>query len=154
MTLRIDYLANHPEWVPELASWFFEEWGRKESDNSLERITQRLQERLHRERAPLTLIGFLEDKAVASASIKIREMETHPQYKYWLGAVYIRPAYRDQGFGSKIVNHTVSIAKQLDLSELYLYTHSHESFYDRLGWVTIERPFYHGRTVAVMSKSP
>jgi GNAT superfamily N-acetyltransferase len=154
MNLRIDYLANHPEWIPELASWFFDEWGRKDSDNSLEQITQRLRKRLHKNRAPLTLVGFLEDKAVASASIKIREMETHPQYKYWLGAVYIQSDYRGQGFGSQIVNHTVSIAAKLELSILYLYTHSHEGFYDRLGWVTIARPVFHGRKVALMSKSP
>jgi GNAT superfamily N-acetyltransferase len=154
MELSIDYLANHPELVPELEAWIYDEWGRKEADNSIENITARLQKRMQRDRAPLTLVGFLDDKPVASASIKIHEMETHPQYKYWLGAVYIIPSLRGQGFGSQIVHHTVSIAAELDLKEIFLYTHSHEGFYAKLGWRTIERPIYRGRTVALMSKSP
>ncbi len=154
MDLAIDYLANHPELVPELAAWFYDEWGRKESDNALETITRRLQRRLNTDKAPLTLVGFLENEVVASASIKIREMETHPQYKHWLGAVYIKPDYRGKGLGSQVVNHSVSIAANIKISHIYLYTHSHESFYDRLGWRTIERPFYHGRQVVLMMKSP
>jgi GNAT superfamily N-acetyltransferase len=154
MNLSIDYLANHPDLVPELACWFFDEWVRKESGNSIEKFTYHLQDRLQRDRAPLTLVGFLEESAIASASIKIREMETHPQHKHWLGAVYIRPSYRGQGFGSQIVNHIVSIAAQLRIEILFLYTHSHEGFYAKLGWCTLERPTYHGRTVALMSTSP
>lgn len=153
MDITIDFLANHPERVPELASWFYDEWGRKESDTTLENITHHLQQRLHQDRAPLTLVGFLEDGAVASASIKIREMETHPHYEHWLGAIYIKPNYRGQGLGSQIVRHTVAIATQLQINELYLYTHSHEDFYVKLGWNTIERPHYHGRTVALMAQT-
>lgn len=153
MMLIIDYLANHPELLPELAGWFYDEWGRKESDNSLEKTTLRLQKRLNVDRAPLTLVGFLNGEAVASASLKIGEMETHPHYKHWLGAVYIRPDYRGQGLGFEIVNHATSIAANIKISPIYLYTHSHESFYDRLGWRTIERPFYHGRRVALMMKT-
>lgn len=153
MNLTIDYLANHPHLVPELTAWFYDEWGRKESDNSLEIITHRLRQRLNTNQAPLTLVGFLNNEAVASASIKIREMETHPQYEHWLGAVYIKPDLRGQGLGSQIVRYTISIAKKINIAQIYLYTHSHENYYDRLGWRTIERPFYHGRHAALMSKS-
>lgn len=151
MKLAIDYLVNHQELIPELASWFYDEWGRKDSNNSLEIITQRLQKRLNIDRAPLTLVGFSDKKAIASASIKIREMETHPQYEHWLGAVFIKPDFRGKGLGSQVVRHTVDVATRLKIERLYLYTHSHERFYDRLGWCTIERPQYHGRRVALMA---
>jgi GNAT superfamily N-acetyltransferase len=107
MKLSIDYLANHPELTPELAAWFYEEWGQREIYNSLENIQRRLYQRLNTDRAPLTLVGFLENEAVASASIKIREMETHPQFEHWLGTVYIVSAFRGRGFGSRIVKDTV-----------------------------------------------
>jgi len=35
--VRIDYLADHLEWVPILSAWFYEEWGRRNPASSLER---------------------------------------------------------------------------------------------------------------------
>jgi len=150
MKLQIEYLAERPDLVPILASWFYEEWGRRNPENSIEKVEQRLRTRMNRDSLPIALVGFLDGKLVTSASIKIREMETHPQYKYWLGAVYVDVAHRGQGIGSQVVQHTALEAKRLGVSQLYLYTRSHENFYTYLGWQPIERPRYHGREVVIM----
>jgi len=153
MNLTFDYLANQPALLPELASWFYEEWGRRNPENSIEKVEQRLQERMNRDTLPIALVGFLDGKLVASASVKIQEMETHPHYEHWLGAVYVDTQYRNRKLGSQIVQYTVAVAKQLGVKELYLYTRSHEDFYTRLGWLPIERPQYHGRLAVVMKQT-
>jgi len=153
MKLTFDYLANQPELLPILASWFYEEWGRRNPENSIKQVSQRLSRRMNVNSLPIAFVGFLDGKLVASASIKIREMETHPQYEHWLGAVYVDSAHRKQGFGSEMVLHTVSEARRLGVHQLYLYTRSHEDFYAHFGWKPIERPQYHGREVVIMKNS-
>jgi N-acetylglutamate synthase-like GNAT family acetyltransferase len=153
MQLQFDFLANHPELVTVLASWFYEEWGRGNPENSFAKVQERLRKRMNRDSLPITLIATFEGKLVGSASIKIREMETHPQFEYWLGAVFVDEAFRGQGFGSEIVQYTVKEAKRLGVEQLYLYTRSHEDFYTHLGWYPFERPQYHGRQVVIMQKS-
>ena len=136
-----------------LAKWFHEEWGIRNPANSQEFVEKRLRQRLKRVHPPLTMVAFLNEILAASASIKIREMETHPQFEHWLGAVYVKPEYRGAGIGSKIVQHTVSIAQQIGINQLYLYTRSHEDFYTHLGWQPIERPQYHGRPAVIMKQT-
>lgn len=152
MSLAFGYLADHPELAPLLASWFYEEWGRRDPANSVERVEQRLRERMNRDQLPLALVGFLSGQPVASASIIVREMDTHPQYVHWLASVYVQQECRGQGIGSRLIEHAAAEAERLGIRDLYLYTHSHESSYRRLGWRPVERPQSHGREVVIMKR--
>ena len=152
MSIEVEYLADHPELTPLLASWFYEEWGRREPGNSVEKVKKRLVERMNRDRFPLTLVAFRGSEPVATASLILREMETHPQFLHWLASVYVHHPYRNQGIGSQLVEHAASEARRLGVRELYLYTRHHEGFYSRLGWVPVEKALYRGREVAIMRR--
>ncbi len=151
--IEIRYLADCPEQIPVLASWFYAEWGQGTSDLSVERIERRLRERLNHDRLPLALVGFRDRRPVASASLKIQEMDIHLEYLHWLGSVYVQPEERNQGIGSHLVEQAASEARRLGVEDLYLYTTYSESLYARLGWITIERVEYHGRSVAIMRRT-
>jgi GNAT superfamily N-acetyltransferase len=146
------YLADHPELIPVLAGWFFEEWGRGYPGPTLATIEDKLKQRLNRDQVPLVLVMMREGSPIASASLKIREMETHPQHLHWLGSVYVLVDYRGRGLGSQLVQHAVNEATRLGVRELYLYTRHQESFYSRLGWTPVEKPIYHGRQVIIMKQ--
>ena len=146
------YLADQPELLPVLTDWFYDEWGRSDPNSSQERMRRILGEHLNRDIIPLTIVLLRGSHPIASASLKIREMETHPKYLNWLGGVFVLPEYRQQGIGSKLVDYTASEAKRLKVNELYLYTRNHEQFYTRLGWQVIERPVYEGRIAIVMKR--
>jgi predicted N-acetyltransferase YhbS len=146
------YLADQPELVPVLADWFFDEWGSSDANSSRDRIRGILLDHLNRDRVPLAIVILRNSNPIASASLKIREMETHPQYLHWLGGVFVHPDYRQQGIGSNLVHYTADEAKKLKVDELYLYTRSHERFYVQLGWQVIERPIYEGRIAIVMKR--
>jgi hypothetical protein len=109
-------------------------------------------QRMDRDKVPLALVAFQGSEPVGSASLIIREMETHPQFLHWLGSVYIHHPYRNQGIGSQLVEYAASEAERLGVRELYLYTRHHESFYSRLGWRPVERAHYHGREVLIMKR--
>lgn len=150
--MKIEFLADHPHLIPTLASWFYEEWGRGAAQSTIEKIEAGLKNRLNRDNLPLTIVALVKSMLVGTASLKIREVETHAHLPYWLGSVYVHPSHRDQGIGAKIVVHAVDLADKLGLNELFLYTHSHEKFYSRLDWKIVERSPYHGRVVAIMRR--
>lgn len=146
------YLADRPEFIPVLAGWFFAEWGSNNPQLTRERIEGNLKERLNREQAPLALVRMLDGSPIASASIKIQEMETHPQYQHWLGSVYVLAEHRHQGIGTNLIQRTIEEARRIGLNELYLYTRGKQKFYAKLGWRSIETPIYHGRKVILMKQ--
>jgi N-acetylglutamate synthase-like GNAT family acetyltransferase len=153
MQIEVKYLADHPELVRLLSTWFHDEWGKNNPSLTLENIERHVQERLHKDKIPLCLVAFAESKPVATTTLKIREMDIYPQFEHWLGNVYVLPEYRDQGVGSQIVESTVDNARLLGIKDLYLYTHDREHFYQRLGWKTTEQVEYHGHTVFVMRRT-
>jgi GNAT superfamily N-acetyltransferase len=147
------YLADRPELIPELARWFYDEWRQNYPDLSVETIEGKLNTRLHKDKIPLVLILLRDGSPIASASLKIQEMETHPQYLHWLGSVYVLPELRGGGIGSNLIQYSAAEARRLGVRDLYLYTRSREGFYARLGWTPVERPLYHGRTVVIMLRN-
>jgi N-acetylglutamate synthase-like GNAT family acetyltransferase len=152
MQIEIRYLAEHPELVHLLSTWFQDEWGKNNPALTLESIERRVRQRLHKDKIPLCLVAFADSKPIATTTLKIREMDIYPQFEYWLGNVYVVPEYRNQGVGSQIVESTVERAKLLGVKNLYLYTQDREHFYQRLFWTAIEQVEYHGHMVIVMRR--
>jgi predicted N-acetyltransferase YhbS len=150
---RFIYLADQPSLIPQLAEWFYEEWGQGQAELTLEVLEGVLRERLNKNRLPLTLVLLKDSTPIASTSLKIREMETHPQYPHWLGSVYVLPKHRQRGIGSRLVQFSASAARHLGVEYLYLYTRSHEHFYTCLGWQPIERTFYRDRPAVIMKRN-
>ncbi len=152
MSLKIEYLADYPEFVPILAGWFFQEWGARTPNDTLQVFTERLLERMNRDKPPLAVVALQGEEPVGTAALKIQEMETHPQYKYWLGSVYVKENWRGSGIASALINAVIREAERFDISELYLYTRGSEGLYKRLDWQEIERPIFRGRTVTIMKR--
>ena len=152
MQIEIKYLADHPHLVPILSNWFLDEWGRNNPTLTMKSIEEAVRGRLNRDRAPLCLVAFLDARPVATGSLKIREMETHPQFEHWLGNIYVLPEYRDQGIGSHVVEKVTDKAKQIGIHDLYLYTRNQEHFYERLGWKIMQQTEYRGHKASIMKK--
>ena len=152
MSVEVAYLADHPEAIPRLADWFFTEWGQSDPPFSREEFEAQFRERLNRDRLPLTMIAFKDGNVAATASLRIREVDTHPEYEHWLGSVYTHPEYRRRGIASVVIEALVEQARRLGILELYLYTRRNIALYARLGWRTIANECYHGREVAVMRR--
>lgn len=154
MSIEIEYLADHPEFVPQTARWYFDEWGYKISDNSIERISERLYSKLNRERAPIPIVAIADRKPVGAAQLKIREMDIYPDRDFWLGGVYVDFAARRQGVAKLLVQRIEEIAKQLQVRELFLQTENLAGgLYAELGWLPVEQIDYHGLQVLIMRKA-
>jgi putative hydrolase of the HAD superfamily len=148
--VELKLLADCSEWTHLLATWFYEEWGHRRPGNTVDQVERRVAKRMNRNALPITWVALKGAEPVGSASLILREMETHPRYLHWLAGVYVDQSFRGRGLGSRIVQLAAVEAQWLGIRELYIYTRSHELFYSRLGWKSVERAPYHGREVVIM----
>lgn len=151
--MQIELLADHPDWVPTIAGWYWDEWGHLDPAGTRERWTLRLAEQTNRDRIPLTLVAVERGKPVGTAQLVTHDMETRKDLSPWLAGVLLLPEHRSHGVGLRLVEEVQNRARKMEVKKLYLYTRSAVSFYEKLDWRELERCDYQGREVVIMSKS-
>jgi predicted N-acetyltransferase YhbS len=149
--MEIAYLADHTEFIPSLASWFYDEWGYLSLGGSIEDVEDSLRQHLHRDELPLALVAFSGTEVLGSASLRPYDMKTRKDLSPWLASVYVPLEHRGKGIGSKLVQAAEALAGRLGISVLYLYT-LRESFYARQGWSRLEQTKYGQEQVFIMRK--
>jgi len=151
--MRIAYLADHPELIPQLARLHQAQWGYLRPEKSLEQRTEQLGKACGRGGIPTVVVALEDGELRGSAMLIANDMDTRPDLTPWLAGVYVVAAYRGRGHGSVLVRRIEAEAQALGVPRLYLYTPEAADFYARLGWDVEERCEYLGRRVVVMSKS-
>jgi GNAT superfamily N-acetyltransferase len=156
--IAIDYLANCPELVDELARLSWEEWQEiyRQRQQTLEHSVKNYRERMNTDRLPLTLVAVRAGLAVTCrelvgmVSLKFHDMDTRPDLDPWLGGLFVLPDWRNRGVGTMLMHRATEEARRLNVSQLYLWTHSAERLYHKLGWQLVERTDYFGKEAVVM----
>jgi predicted N-acetyltransferase YhbS len=150
--VRVEHLADHPEAIPTIARWHFDQWGRKSPTRSVASAAERLRGHLRRDATPLTMVALAGDVLVGSAALVCQDMkDARPELSPWLADVFVDPARRRQGVGSALVAALVAKARDLGVDRLHLYTPDQERLYARSGFVVRERIDYRAERVALMS---
>ena len=151
--VRIEYLADHEELVPELANWHFAEWSFLQPNETLEGRTLRLRRSCGHNEIPTVVIGLLGNELCGSGMLVANDMDSRPKLTPWLAGLYVAPAHRRKGYGTKLIERIVQEAAALQAQVLYLYTPSSEQYYSGRGWSVMERCKYRGADVSIMSRS-
>jgi GNAT superfamily N-acetyltransferase len=99
----------------------------------------------------------LENKPIATGGLynHVGLLDRQPRlnvYKNWLALVYTKPDIRGKGFGALICNNIQDHSKDFGLKNIYLFTHTAENLYKRLGWQQLERVAVGGKDIVVMKK--
>lgn len=153
MAIEFTYLADHLQHIPQLAKWYFDEWGIYVEDASIESFQNKLQDYLNAGRVPLIILAVEGQTLVGAVQIKYREMTIYPDKEYWLGGVYVNPDYRGQHIASQLVQHAEKRAIELNINHLHLQTESlNGGLYAKLGWEIETQVNYRDVDVAVMHK--
>jgi predicted N-acetyltransferase YhbS len=139
--LAIEQLAAHPDLLPVVATWVYQEWWTSVDGASVSTLTNLLQDHLVPDRMPLTLVASLDTLPVGTATLLVHDVGTAqwPELSPWLAAVYVVPEHRHRGIGAALVNAITTKAAALGVEALYLQTVGSESFYARLGWEVLYR---------------
>jgi predicted N-acetyltransferase YhbS len=150
--VRIEPLADHPDTIPTIARWHFDQWGRKSPTRSRTSAAERLRGHLRRDATPLTMVALAGGEVVGSAALVCQDMkDARPELSPWLADVFVDPARRRRGVASALVAALVAKARALGVETLHLYTPDQEHLYARLGFVVRERMDYRGERVALMA---
>ena len=156
--MQIDYLADHPAFIPTLADWHHAQWSYLSPGDSAECRIKRLQEHLGKKQIPTTFVAYNTtgdgtEIVVGSASLIAQDMDTRPELSPWLASVYVAAEHRRQGIGSALVRRVTGEAIALGVETLHLFTPDQAHFYARLGWTVLERCIYRGYPQVVMTVS-
>lgn len=149
--MDIKLLADHPEAIPVVARWHWDEWGRYETDSSYEETLKSITEQQHRNSLPLAYIALVDGKPAGAASLVEHDMDVHQELTPWLAGVYVDPPFRNQGFASALVKEICLKAGEIGFKRIYLYTISAFGLYTKLGWSLFLEEDYRHRTVKIMA---
>ena len=154
-SITLAYLADHKEYIPELAQGVFTQWetmytGQGKGPKDLE---AQMLDRAITDAIPLTMIALENDKLVGSVTIKTQDFASRPDLSPWIAAVFVFPEFRHRGIGSKLVLHAEKIAKEnFGVDKIYLYTGSASKLYAKLGYAVVEEVDRGDKILTVMEK--
>ncbi len=154
MTITIDFLAAHPEAVPVVADWIFDEWAHKRVGLTREAHANEQAAELSRTRVPIQLVALEGQTVVGVAVLKPHEMlSRYPEWQHWLGSVIVRPDARGKGVATELCNQLEAVARSLNVPRLHLQTERLDGgLYARLGFQPVARVDHNGYRVLVMIK--
>ena len=152
--MKIEYLADHLEFLPTLAQWHHDEWGHLNPAGSVESRLARLRSCCQRGGIPLAVFAHENGQLLGSASLVRNDMETRPELTPWLASVFVAPAHRRRGVGALLVRRVMAEAAAQNFAILYLYTVRSKNFYANLGWSLLEHTPYGQQNVAIMTCRP
>ena len=150
-SLVLDYLGNHPQYIPQIAQWHQDEWSHISPELTTETRIGIYSSYQNKADIPCCIIALQDGKLAGSASLVACDLETRPQTGPWLASLYVAPAFRRLGIASSLIEACLDNARQLRIPKIYLFTPDQAAFYQKRGWQIIESSSLHGESIDIMS---
>ncbi len=149
--MRIENIADCPNFVETVARWQWGEWGHLDPDDSLAARITSLRDQTDPNRIPTTYIALDGDAPLGTASLVKHDMSMHRELSPWLASVYVTPTARGRGVASALVRHVVGQAAAMGVTRLSLYTPDAQRLYEKLGWRVMAEEHFEGHPVTIMA---
>ncbi len=135
MSIKLDILMNHPQYVEEIALWYWNHWGIKYPTRTLSDWKEQLYLSTS---IPITLVAIdisnLGSRIVGTVSLHYKGLSNYPADSVWLTALFVNPSDRHQGIGTALIDFACEYAKKLNVKELNLFTYTNGEIYFKKGW--------------------
>lgn len=151
--MNIVFLADHKEYLQEVAEWYYSEWGYLLENTENNEFVNRLNGCLNKTSFPLVVLAVNDGELVGAAQIKLQQMSIYPEKEHWLAGVFVKPEYRGKNISNALLAALDNIAIHLGVKTLHLQTeHLDGGLYSKCGWQSEEIVNYRNIDVLVMSK--
>jgi len=149
--MEIVRLATTRHWIPTLAGWHFDHWGKLTGFERLQDYVAALEGWSEGREIPTVLAANQGGQLLGSVNVLRSEMTVRPALTPWLAQLFVVPGARRGGIGAALTTAAIGHARACGFSTLYLYTSGTlPRYYARLGWAEVERVEYLGRERVVM----
>jgi GNAT superfamily N-acetyltransferase len=150
--VRISYLVDYPEYVPQLAQWLFEQWDFILHEKNLDARIKKLKAHLNRDRLPIAWVAEANGQLLGTAALRVHDLEDREDLTPWLGGVFVGAQFRRQGVGAALCAAVEDEARARGVETLYLFTLDKQAWYSRQGWALLAPCVWHERPGDIMSK--
>ena len=151
--MRIVPLASRLDLADTLARWHHGEWHHLYADWTFERCLAELRAQVDADRLPTTLLALEGETLLGSVSLVLDDLPGREELSPWLASLYVPLEHRSRGVGGKLVEAAVTEAHRLGVTQLYLFTPRHESYYAARGWSVLERTSTAGQLIVIMTRA-
>jgi GNAT superfamily N-acetyltransferase len=150
--VQISYLIDHPEYIPQLGQWLFEEWdailGEKTPDARLRKLTMHM----NRDKLPIAWVAHANGQLFGTAALRVHDLEGREDLTPWLGGVFVGSQFRREGIGAALCAAAEHEARARAVHTLYLFTLDKQAWYSRLGWSILGPCVWHQRPGDIMCR--
>ena len=134
-----------------IADWYLKEW-HIPAGTTIQKLSIPATEAV-----PFQIIMSIDNVPIATGGLyyHVALLDREPKFNIygpWLALVYTTTENRNKGYGALLCEKIEDVAKDLGLKEIFLFTHTAESLYTRLGWTPFERLAIKDRNIVVMKK--
>src|SRR5438093_1002624 len=150
--VRISYLIDHPEYLPQLAQWLFEEWDSILGERTPDARVKKLQAHMNRDKLPIAWVAHATDQLLGTASLRVHDLEGREDLTPWLGGVFVGSHFRRQGIGAALCAAVEEEARSRGIQTLYLFTLDTQAWYSRLAWTVLGPCVWQQRPGEIMCK--
>src|SRR5258707_8522842 len=155
--VRISYLGEHPEYIPELAQWLFEQWDAILGEKTPEARITKLKAHMNRDQLPIAWVAHENGQLLGTAALRVHDLEGREDLTPWLGGVFVGAQFRRRGIGAALCTTVEEAARSRGIQTLYLFTLDKQAWYSRQGWTVLASCVWHerhGYKIAKRRKSP
>jgi len=135
--VRISYLIDHPEFVPQLAQWLFEQWDSILGEKNIEVRIRKLQAHMNRNELPIAWVAHSNGQPLGTAALRVHDLEGREDLTPWLGGVFVGSQFRRRGIGAALCGTVEDAARWRGIQTLHLFTLDKRAWYSRLGWTVL-----------------
>lgn len=128
--------SNHL-FFDKICDWYYNWLGIKNNE-SIEEIKCTFEHSLCKNKLPQTFVALIDGEPAGMYQLSMSDdLNSRPDLYPWLINVYVDEKFRGRNVARELMNTVKENAKELGLTELYLYT-KHIGLYEKFGWKFIE----------------
>jgi GNAT superfamily N-acetyltransferase len=151
-SLRIRYLADHPEVLGSLAAGFKAQWPSHFADLPVDSIKLEFGNCCRDSGLPLAVVAILEQGFGGTASLRAESGTVCRELGPWLTHLYVEPHLRNRGIGTALIRAVEAEAVRHGFTELFAATARAALVFERLGWHLADAADHQGDRIQVMRK--